>query len=46
MEREISLINDKLEKLTHALRNRLIEIEIEDQQAYGADKPKQEFNSD
>jgi hypothetical protein len=30
MEREISLINDKLDKLTLALRNRLFEIEIED----------------
>ena len=44
MEREISLINDKIEKLTQALRNRLFEIEVEDQQSYGTDKPLKDFN--
>lgn len=39
MEREISLINDKIDKLTQALRNRLFEIEVEDQLSYGTDKP-------
>jgi hypothetical protein len=34
-EREISAVNDKIDKLTHALRTRLIEIEIEDQEKYG-----------
>ena len=39
MEREIALVNEKLEKLTVALRARLVEIEVEDTIIYGFDKP-------
>jgi hypothetical protein len=39
MEKDIALVNDKLEKLSAALRARLVEIEVEDSMIYGLDKP-------
>lgn len=39
VEKDIAQVNDKLEKLTVALRARLVEIEVEDSIIYGLDKP-------
>lgn len=39
IEKDIAQVNDKLEKLSIALRSRLVEIEVEDSMIYGVDKP-------